>query len=242
MLRAVTFDFWGTLYQGGSARDARLRLIEEALARHSQPCSWQHLTAAYDHAWSVYERAWLEEHYSIPTERWLREVLGFLEADLPWEEVTHLYQPMEEIYLEGGGPQPVPGVAGVLPRLARRYRLGVISDVGLTPGWVLREIIRRDGLLPHFRFLAFSDEIGVTKPVPKIFQRALAALEARPEEAAHIGDLPETDLVGAKSIGMHAVLFLGVNQRTDGLPLADAAFDDYGKLEALLEGLDRTAH
>jgi putative hydrolase of the HAD superfamily len=241
MLRALTFDFWGTLYQGGSAREPRVRLLEKAFARHSQSFSRQRLTAAFDHAWSVYEDVWLGEHYSIPTERWLRELLGFLEADLPVEEVTALYRPIEEVYLQGGGPQPVPGVPTVLPRLAQRYSLGLISDVGLTPGRVLREIIRRNGLLPHFQFMAFSDEIGVTKPVPKIFHRTLEALGARPEEAAHIGDLPETDISGAKSVGMQAVLFLGVNQRHDGLSLADAAFEDYDELEALLEGLDRAA-
>jgi putative hydrolase of the HAD superfamily len=241
MLRAVTFDFWGTLYQGGSAREPRLRLLEEAFARHSQSCSRQRLAAALDHAWSVYEDVWRGEHRSIPTERWLREVLGFLEVDLPLDEVTALYEPLEEVYLQGGGPQPVPGVPTVLPRLAQRYCLGLISDVGLTPGRVLREIIRRNGLLPHFQFLAFSDEIGVTKPVPKIFDHTLEALKARPEEAAHVGDLPETDLTGAKSVGMWAVLFLGVNQRHDGLPLADAAFEHYDELEPLLEGLDRGA-
>jgi putative hydrolase of the HAD superfamily len=237
----VTFDFWGTLYQGGSAREPRLRLLEQAFARHSQSFSRQRLTAAFDHGWSVYERVWLGEQYSIPTERWLREVLGFLEVDLPVGEVSALYEPLEEVYLQGGGPQPVPGVLTVLPRLAQRYRLGLISDVGLTPGRVLREIIHRDGLLSHFQFLAFSDEIGVTKPVPKIFHRTLEALEACPEEAAHVGDLPETDLTGAKSVGMQAVLFLGVNQRHDGLPLADATFEDYDELEALLEGLDKAA-
>jgi putative hydrolase of the HAD superfamily len=131
-------------------------------------------------------------------------------------------------------------VAEVLPRLAQRYCLGVISDVGLTPGRVLREIIRSHGLLSHFRVLTFSDEIGMTKPVAEVFLHTLAALEATPEEAAHVGDLPETDLAGARSVGMRAVLFLGVSHRQDGLPLADAAFEDYGELEALLEGLNET--
>jgi len=102
---------------------------------------------------------------------------------------------------------------------------------------VLREILRRDGLLSHFRALTFSDETGATKPLPQQFLRTLAILEARPEEAVHVGDLPETDLAGARAVGMKAVLFLGVSHRQDGRPLADAVFEEYGELEELLERL-----
>ncbi|RLC58695.1 MAG: HAD family hydrolase [Chloroflexota bacterium] len=238
MLRAVTFDFWGTLYQDAHARDERLRLLEKALARHSQPRPWADLEAAYRHAWSVWERIWREERRSMPIERWLREVLTFLEANLPEDAAAGLHRDLEEIFLHGNMPRPVPGVTDVLPRLSRRYRLGLISDVGLTPGRVLREIIRRDGLLPCFRVLTFSDETGATKPLPTQFLRTLDILEVQPEEAAHIGDLPETDLTGARGVGMRAILFLGVSDRRDGKPLADAVFEEYGELENLLERLE----
>ena len=241
MLHAVTFDFWGTLYQNAYARDERLHLLEEALDSHSQPRPWTALEAAYRHAWSVFDRIWREERRSITIERWLREITDFLEADLPGDVLADLRQPIEEVHLHqalhGDGPRPVPGVVEVLPRLSRRYRLGLISDVGLTPGRVLREILRRDGLLSHFRALTFSDETRATKPLPQQFLRTLAILEARPEEAAHVGDLPETDLAGARAVGMKAVLFLGVSHRQDGRPLADAIFEEYSELEELLERL-----
>jgi len=239
MLQAVTFDFWGTLYQNAYAQDERLRLLEEALARHSQPRPWTALEAAYRHAGSVWERTWREEHRSITTEHWLREMLSFLEADLPEDALAGLCRPIEEIYLHDGAPRPVPGVADVLLRLSRHYRLGLISDTRLTPGRVLRELLRRDGLLPYFRALTFSDETGAAKPLPEQFLRTLSTLKTRPEEAAHIGDLPETDLAGARAVGMKAILFLGVSHRQDGRSLADGVFEEYGELEALLERLER---
>ncbi len=49
MLHALTFDFWGTLYQNASGRDERWRLLEEALARRSQPRPWTALEAACHH-------------------------------------------------------------------------------------------------------------------------------------------------------------------------------------------------
>ena len=235
MLHALTFDFWGTLYQNAHARDERLHLLEKVLARHGQARPRAMLEAAYRGAWSVWNRIWQEERRSITIECWLRDILTFLDTDLPEEAVASLRQPIQEIFLRGDAPRPVPGVSEVLPRLSRRYRLGLISDTGLTPGPVLREILRRDGLLDYFRVLTFSDETGATKPLPGQFLRTLAILEAQPEEAAHVGDLPETDLAGARAVGMKAILFLGVSRRQDGQPLADAVFEKYSELERLLE-------
>ncbi|HUV89692.1 MAG TPA: hypothetical protein VMY80_08565, partial [Anaerolineae bacterium] len=138
MLQALTFDFWGTLYQNVDGREERLNLLDQVLARHSQPRSWAALEAAYQHGWSVMTRVWREEHRTTTVEHWLHEVLAFLDASLPEDVQAALRRPLEEVHLYGNPPQPVPGVAEVLPRLAQRYRLGLISDVGLTPGRVLR--------------------------------------------------------------------------------------------------------
>lgn len=238
MLHAVTFDFWGTLYQNANGKDERLRLLEEALARYNQSRSKADLEAAYRHVWTAWERVWLEEHRSISVEHWLREALAFLEADLPEDEIAGLRQPIEEVFLNDGMPRAVEGVTEVLSRLSKRYRLGIISDTGLTPGRVLRQVLDRDGLLRHFRALTFSDETGATKPLPQQFLRTLEILETSPEKAAHVGDLPETDLAGAQGVGMRSILFLGVSDRQDGIPLADAAFETYDELEELLENLE----
>ncbi|MGB9722391.1 MAG: HAD family hydrolase [Chloroflexia bacterium] len=236
MLRALTLDFWGTLYTGVSGRQQRLGLLDQALRQAGCPRTWEQLEGAYEHAWQAFEQVWRQENRPFSVAEWLGEMLTFLEAELP-EEVRHgLYRPLEEALLECP-PRPVPGVLEVLPRLARRFRLGIVSDVGLTPGRVLREFLQRDGLLPHFQALTFSDEAGRTKPRPEVFWRTLEALGARPEEAAHIGDLPETDLAGARKAGMRAILFLGVSRREDGREWADAVFTDYGELEGVLEGM-----
>jgi putative hydrolase of the HAD superfamily len=238
MLQALTFDFWGTLYQNANGKEERLRLLGDALGRHGQSRGKADLEAAYRHVWTIWERVWTKEHRSISVEDWLHEALAFLEADLPQDEIAGLCQPIEEVFLNDGMPQAVPGVEAVLPRLSTRYRMGIISDTGLTPGRVLRKVLERDDLLRHFRVLTFSDETGATKPLPQQFTRTLEVLETSPEKAAHIGDLPETDLVGARGVGMRSVLFLGVSDRQDGIPLADAAFEAYGQLEELLENLE----
>jgi putative hydrolase of the HAD superfamily len=238
MLRAVTFDFWGTLYQNAYAHDERLNLLRDALEYHGRHRPVDELEAAYDHARSIWNEVWREEQRSIPIERWLDELLGYLDVKLPGEAANRLGQAIESVYLGGGEPQPVPGVREVLPDVSERYRLGLISDTGLTPGRVLREVMRRDGLLSYFEAFAFSDELGTAKPQPEPFLHTLDVLDVAAEEAAHIGDLPETDLRGARRVGMRAILFLGVSHREDGRGLADAVFEDYSELFALLEILE----
>jgi len=236
-LVAITFDFWGTLYQNTPYTSERLRALGDELERHGQPRSRAELEAAYGHAWSVWLQVWRDEQRTILAHRWVDELLGDLDAQLPDEAKHALGEAMETAYLHGERPSPIVGVTDVVPRLAERFPLGLISDTGLTPGRVLREVMRGDGLLSHFEVLTFSDELGVAKPQPKPFLHTLGLLGVKPEQAAHIGDLPETDLVGARGVGMKAVLFLGESGREDGLPLADAAFEDYDELPGLLAGL-----
>lgn len=237
-LVAVTFDFWGTLYENAYVRDERLHILERVLERNGQPRAWESLEAAYGHARSVWDRVWRQEQRSIPIARWLDELLGHLEASLSDDAAAALGREIEEAYLHSNVPRPVDGVCDVLPALAQRYAVGLISDTGLTPGRVLRQVMARDRLLSLFDALTFSDELGIAKPSPEPFLHTLEHLGARPEQGAHIGDLPETDIRGARSVGMRAVLFLGVSHREDGRDLADAAFEHYDELEHLLARLE----
>jgi len=234
-LVALTFDFWGTLYQNAYAREDRLQQLKQALSRHGQPRSRERIEAAYGHTRTVWDQVWRQERRSIPTTRWLSELLTNLDATIPDEAAVRLGTAIEESFLRGDAPQPVPGVTEVIPRLAARYRMGLISDTGLTPGRVLRQVMEQDGLLAYFETLTFSDELGTAKPNPEPFLHTLEQLDASPEAAAHIGDLPETDLQGARDVGMKSILFLGVSHRDDGRELADAVFEDYSTLEHLLE-------
>jgi putative hydrolase of the HAD superfamily len=70
---------------------------------------------------------------------------------------------------------------------------------------------------------------GRTKPHPSIFEAALEALRAAPDEAAMVGDSYEDDIQGARSLGMRAILLdrerlrLGEPDRIDTLLALPAA-------------------
>ena len=61
----------------------------------------------------------------------------------------------------------------------------------------------------------------IGKPEPHTWRRILDLAGARPDQALMIGDRPETDIMGARKIGIHTALVLtGVARREDlpGLP------------------------
>ena len=102
-----------------------------------------------------------------------------------------------------------PLYAWVRPALERLrtmgFRLGVVSNT-VMPGTYLRQHFDRNGILRLFEFTVFSGEFGVNKPDPRIFHRALEAMNAVAEDAWYVGDKPQRDMCGAHAVGMTAVL------------------------------------
>jgi putative hydrolase of the HAD superfamily len=106
-------------------------------------------------------------------------------------------------------PQLMSGVKDALQILSKKYNLGIVSDTGFSPGIVLRELLKQNELYDYFNAFSFSDETGVSKPHPKAFITALDQIKCTTEESLHIGDIEQTDIIGAKKLGMKAIRFMG---------------------------------
>jgi HAD superfamily hydrolase (TIGR01549 family) len=231
-LLGVTFDWWGTLYLDRSARSQRVQLIRHALHEHGYTSRESAVMRAYDIAAARFNREWADGRV-YPSKRWLRDILDELGVSLPAADCLELQRALEGAMLDSPPPL-IPGAARLLRDLHENgVRLGVISDTGLTVGRVMRRLLAKDGLLDYFSGLAFSDEIGVTKPNEQAFRRALAGMDLLPEQAVHIGDLPNTDVCGAKAVGMKAILINGISGRQDECD-ADAVVCDYAALRQVL--------
>ena len=61
------------------------------------------------------------------------------------------------------------------------------------------------GLAERLDFSVFSSEVGIRKPHPAIFERALEALEVEPAHALFVGDRLYEDVRGAGELGMTTV-------------------------------------
>src|SRR5690606_268839 len=96
----------------------------------------------------------------------------------------------------------------VLERLQGRYRLAVITN-GV--GEQQRARLEAAGLEPYFDVVVAATDIDAGKPDPAVFQHTLDLLGARPGEAWHIGDSLTADVVGARSAGLEAAVWLNRN-------------------------------
>ncbi len=237
-IRAITFDFWNTLYadEGQAFRALtrrRLDHLARALAAAGASPSHDELYQAYKDGFSIYLEAWREQRHFGALEHvsYIFDRFGARPED---GAVTRAARCVEEVGL-GFHLTLQRGAAEAIPQLAAAgVRLGIISDTGLTPGRVLLRFLERDGLLQHFSTATFSDQTGVAKPHPRMFVETLRALDVSPSQAAHVGDMPRTDVAGAKSMGMTAIRFAGYDDRREPPP-ADAVIRDHRSLLRLLD-------
>jgi len=95
--------------------------------------------------------------------------------------------------------------AGLLERLASRYKLAVVSNFyGNLPA-----VCREAGLDRFLSAAVDSTIIGCSKPDPAIFHAALEKIPADPTESVFVGDSLERDMAGARGVGMRHVLLAG---------------------------------
>lgn len=95
-----------------------------------------------------------------------------------------------------------PDTCDELRQIARRYRLGVISNADGR----IEDVLRRCQIAECFLSITDSGLVGYEKPHPEIFRQALESLNAQPEESLYVGDMYSVDYLGATGAGMQAML------------------------------------
>ena len=96
----------------------------------------------------------------------------------------------------------LPDADRVVRALAQKYPLTIVSNG-------FREVqyykFAHSGLQSCFTHLLVSDEIGINKPQPGIFQIALEKNGVTADEAIMIGDSYSSDIAGAKAAGIDQI-------------------------------------
>jgi HAD superfamily hydrolase (TIGR01509 family) len=95
-----------------------------------------------------------------------------------------------------------PGTRDLLQRLGKRYPLAVISNAD----GKIEDVLKRCGIADCFATITDSGLVGHEKPHPAIFQAALKAMGAKPEESLYVGDVYSVDYLGSTGAGMQGML------------------------------------
>lgn len=245
MINAVTFDVWETMIHdepalGERRGKQRIEGMTRALRRAGFAVAERRVRDAYHESWRQYERIW-ETGREIDPHEQLTMLLAQLDPELPGRLDAAARAEVDEAYVAPIFSHPPPlneGLVDVLRALRDRgSRLGLICNTGRTPGYAMRRLLSDYGVLGYFQATAFSNEEGIRKPNPEIFQRVLRQLGTPAAEVMHVGDNVVADIAGAKRSGMRAVL-VRASYPSD-LPVApDAHIRNLGELLPALERLN----
>ncbi len=143
------------------------------------------------------------------------ELFSELIEELPWKakpQITELLDFYSMEYVKSAVLRKQ--AREVVIHSRKKYKTGLITNgkTSIQYGKIDQLGIRND-----FDLIIVSEEVGIKKPDPRIFEMAINKLELRPEECIYIGDHPINDIDGAARIGMETV-WIKVNQPwKDGL-------------------------
>lgn len=213
-LRGLLFDFDDTLVDWSGVQlgwreieAARLSRVHEYVCRKT---SADRLTA--DSILEAYlqrtRAAWSEARLTLRAPHMPSILMDTLEAlglaidELDLDDVIRAYD-----WNVVPGAVVFPDVPPILRALQLAdVKLGIVTNAS-QPMAMRDAELESHGLLQYFPDCRLSAaDAGYLKPDKRIFNRALKRLGASPAETVFIGDNPEADIAGAKSVGMKAVL------------------------------------
>jgi putative hydrolase of the HAD superfamily len=198
----VTFDIGGTLltFRPDQIHEWTVVLSEIGLAV-SEAHIDAGMAAARPHA-DEHRRATIGADHRVSVEageerrrRYIIEVLrgaGVPESDLPRAE--------DAVKQAFDSPRMYVVYDDALPALRelwlRGLKLAVVSNTWPSMPRILLEL----GFGEYLGFWVVSEYVGVEKPAPEIFERALDIAAVEPARALHVGDDYDTDVIGALGV------------------------------------------
>jgi len=124
----------------------------------------------------------------------------------------------------------IPGVADIVPALARRYRLAIVTSS--EPGPFARTHART-GLLEHFELVLAQGDYARAKPEPDPYLRAVERLGLEPDRCLVIED-SERGLRAAKAAGLRCWVIPSRLTAGGRFDAADAVLGDLAAAAARL--------
>lgn len=243
-IEGITFDLWNTLIvdvSGGGLARAKKRIdaTTDILAEYGVDCTKERVAKVYWDSQQKFENVrirGLDTTFGLQLDDFLDSIETGLSESLNAEGKERVSERHLNAFLEHP-PALMPGVLETLSTLTDEgYKIGLICNSGTTPGSLARKFLADIGIAKYLRHFTFSDEEGLAKPAPSLFLDTLEAIGVRTGESVHVGDRPETDILGAQRVGMRAVLIGGASW--EHVPVVpDACVDNLLELPEALAGL-----
>ncbi|MBC7614630.1 MAG: noncanonical pyrimidine nucleotidase, YjjG family [Pedobacter sp.] len=208
MTKHIFFDLDHTIWDfDRNAQETLLELYEvhqlKALGLHSAKEFIERYTENNHRLWAKYHLGEISKE-TLRDERFRKT---FLEMGVKPDLVPSQF---EEDYVNMSPTKTnlFEGAVEVLGYLQQKYTLHIISN-GFKETTLTK--MRVSKLNPYFANVIISEDVGVNKPNPTIFQYALDKAGADKGESIMIGDSLEADIRGAQDFGITAIFFNPLN-------------------------------
>ena len=237
LIRVVFFDLWNTLLHNQNYSEYRLPALNKYLHKHGVILSEEDLLQAYQAGFQYSSQVIASEnHRHVETSEIVDKVLESVGLVDPPDkaELVRMYE--EACMLDP--PRLKDGVVETLEAVQGKYRIGMISVTGVSPGRIIRTFLKEHRIYHYFDGFIFSDEVGYVKPSPVLFQTALKLFKVEPHETVHVGDSLKGDIAGAKQLGMKTVWIKRRNQGFTDENSPDFTIDRLPELLDILEKLE----
>lgn len=127
------------------------------------------------------------------------------------EQLNQFYKEAEMLFMDYKPQLINPKIDLLLKEIISQHKtINILSNTGFIKGYTLRKLITHYELNEYFKFQIYSDEVGYSKPNPKIFQLVHDEIKSfknvLKNEVIHIGDNQTADYNGAISFGFDAYL------------------------------------
>jgi len=203
-VEAVLFDLFDTLLLvNPEFYMPSLRKLHRYLAEHEVNASFEDFTRAYfevrDRLYEETIESLEEPHFTTRISQTLQK-LGYnsVSEDIISEAATVFSEEMTRyISLDKE-------TVSTLTALHGKYKLGVITNSPFPEN--VRNALDKFHLKMFFDTVIISGEVNKRKPSKEIFKKALKTLNIDPSRTVFIGDTPNADIIGAKNVGIKAIL------------------------------------
>jgi HAD superfamily hydrolase (TIGR01549 family) len=204
-LRAVLFDLDDTLYDHRHSSRAALALLQQEYPAVLGAVSLDELERANLNILNTIHIEVLNRSVDVETARRKRffRLFSQYEMELPAEEQARVSTLYREAYRQSW--RAADGAVELLTVLrGHGLKTGIISNNLVEEQMEKLRVCNLEHLIDS---LTISEEAGVAKPDPRIFQIALDRLGCLPNQVVMIGDAWENDIVPARAMGIHAIWF-----------------------------------
>jgi len=196
LIKGVIFDIDGTLYSYAANDKIATKFLCE-FAEKNLGIDAENFLKTYGEG-----RRIVKERLTDGGSRHSRVLFLQTTLELLGKNPFHYIKDMYDCYWNNflAGMQPFDGAVDFIRKLKKRgIKTAICTDM---TAQIQYRKINRLGLCEYMDFMVSSEETGLEKPSPVMFNLALKKLGVKSDEAAYFGDSLERDIEGAANVGI----------------------------------------